>query len=46
MSCVPYVNAVCALMNLAVATRPDIAYTVGKLAQNTTPILARSIGLL
>lgn len=33
MTKVPYINAVGALMYLAVATRPDIAYTIAKLAQ-------------
>ncbi|KAG8959896.1 hypothetical protein FRC05_007218 [Tulasnella sp. 425] len=33
MTKVPYINAVGALMYLAVATRPDIVYTVAKLAQ-------------
>ncbi len=28
----PYINAVSALMKLATATRPDIAYAVSKLA--------------
>ncbi|KAG8955677.1 hypothetical protein FRC04_007668 [Tulasnella sp. 424] len=38
MARVPYINAVGALMYLAVATRPDISYTVAKLAQfNTCP---------
>ncbi|KAG8949046.1 hypothetical protein FRC04_009120 [Tulasnella sp. 424] len=38
MTKVPYINAVGALMYLAVATRPDIAYTVAKLAQfNSCP---------
>ena len=38
MSKVPYINAVGALMYLATCTRPDIAYTVSKLAQfNTNP---------
>lgn len=33
MAKVPYINAIGALIYLAVATRPDIAYTVAKLAQ-------------
>lgn len=38
MAKVPYMNAVGALMYLAIGTRPDIAYSVGKLAQfNSTP---------
>ena len=38
MDKVPYMNAVGALMYLAISTRPDIAYSVAKLAQfNTNP---------
>jgi hypothetical protein len=38
MKNVPYMNAVGALMYLAIGTRPDIAYTVAKLAQyNSNP---------
>ena len=38
MDKVPYMNAVGALMYLAIGTRPDIAYSVAKLAQfNTNP---------
>lgn len=38
MSNVPYMNAVGALMYLAVTTRPDIAFSVAKLAQfNSNP---------
>lgn len=38
MKSIPYINAVGALMYLAIGTRPDIAYTVGKLAQfNSNP---------
>ena len=38
MQKVPYMNAVGALMYLAIATHPDIAFTVGKLAQfNSNP---------
>src|SRR5690242_6643826 len=38
MKNVPYMNAVGALMYLAIGTHPDIAYTVSKLAQyNSNP---------
>ena len=38
MQKVPYMNAVGALMYLAIATCPDIAFTIGKLAQfNSNP---------
>lgn len=41
MKNVPYMNAVGALMYLAIGTRPDIAYSVGKLAQfNSNPGVA------
>lgn len=41
MKTIPYMNAVGALMYLAIGTRPDIAYSVAKLAQfNATPGLA------
>ena len=41
MSSIPYINAVGALMYLAVATRPDIAHTVSVLSRfNTNPGMA------
>ena len=41
MASIPYINAVGALMYLAVATRPDIAHTVSVLSRfNSNPGMA------